>query len=162
MFDLNNPTQLDQLKAELLTDPKGLGYAQHLATGNHSALAAILNATYPLAGNIQLGEVPCYLVRAAISIADWKLLTAEERAYLHMLLDGEMVNLSLGMVDNNLVQAGGIWAPGTGAGSATARGLDSRARLMTLKQRKATRAEELFGLDTQITIDHIPRALARP
>lgn len=162
MFNANDPTQLAALKTELVTDPKALGYAPRIASGDHSALATLLNSTYAAAGNIQLGEVPCYLVRAAISLADWRLLTAEERAYLHMLLDGELVNLSLGMVDNNLVQAGGIWAPGTGAGSAQARGLDSRARLVSLKQRKATRAEELWGLDTQVTIADIPRALALP
>lgn len=162
MYESWNPAHVAALKSELLTDPTARGYAAPLAAGDHQDVAHRLNATYAAAGNIQLGEVPCYLVRAAVSLADWRLLTAEERAYLHMLLDGETVNLSSGMVDNNLVQAGGIWAPGSGAGSAQQRGLDSRGRLMTLKQRKATRAEELFGLDTTIQHADVSAALQAP
>lgn len=162
MFDASNVLHLQQLKAELLADPKALGYAAPLADGNHSALVALILSAYPGSGNVQLGDVPCHKVRSCISLADWRLLTAEERAYIHMLLDGDVVNLSDGMVDNNLVQSGGIWAPGSGAGSAQQRGLDSRPRLMTMKQRKATRAEELWGLDSTVSASDIPRALAQP
>lgn len=154
MFNVSDPVQLQALKTELTTDPKALGYAPHLATGNHSAIAALLNATYPASANIQLGDVPCHKVRSCISLADWVAITPEQRAYLHMLLDGETVNLSDGMVDDNLVKAGGIWPPGTT--------LNSRSRLMAMKQRKATRSEELFGLDSVVTIADIPRALALP
>ncbi len=159
MYNPGDPANIATLKAELQNDPKALGYAAKLAAGDMSGVTNLLLATYPTAGNIQLGNVPCHKVRSCISLADWRTLTAEERAYMHMLLDGDTVNLSDGMVDNNLVQAGGIWAPGTGQGSAQARGLDSRGRLMTLKQRKATRVEELFGLDSTLTHNDVSAAL---
>lgn len=152
MYDNSNAAHRATLKAELLTDPKALGYAQYLADGNHSALVALLMATYPAAGNVQLGDVPCHKVRSCISLADWAAITPEQRAYLHFLLDGETVNLSDGMVDDNLVKVGGIWPPGTA--------LNSRQRIMTMKQKKATRLEELFGLDSSVSVADIPPALA--
>jgi hypothetical protein len=154
MFSQNDPVQLAALKTELTTNPKALGYAPHITSGNHAALAAILNATYPAAGNIQLGDVPCHKVRSCISLADWAAITPEQRTYLHMLLDGETVNLSDGMVDDNLVKAGGIWPPGTT--------LNSRARIVAMKQKKATRAEELFGLDASIQHPAVSAALQLP
>jgi hypothetical protein len=145
------------LKAEIVNDPTSLGYSAKLSVGDISGVADMLNLIR--LSSVQLGDVPCHKVRSCISLGDWIKLTAEERAYIHMILDGDVVNMSDGMIDNNLVQTGGIWAPGSGAGSAQARGLDSRSRLMTMKQRKASRAEELFGIDTFFSHSHVSSAL---
>lgn len=152
MYNPNDATQVAALKTELTTDPKALGYAAHIASGALNTVEALVNATYQAATNVQLGDVPCHKVRSCISLADWVAMTPEQRTYLHMLLDGDTVNLSDGMVDDNLVKAGGIWAPGTL--------LNSRARLIAMKQRKATRSEELFGLDTVLYVPEIAAALA--
>lgn len=160
MFNKNDPAHLSALKAEITTDPKGLGYSS-FDIGDLAGIAAKVSSIYPASINVQLGDVPTHKVRSCISLNDWRLMTPEERSYLHMLLDGDIVNLSDGMVDNNLVTSGGIWAPGpaTTPGSAAARGLDSRARLMGVKQRKATRAEELFGIDTVLSWQDVKAAL---
>jgi hypothetical protein len=153
-----SPQDYAALKSEIVNDPLSLGYSAKVSVGDVSGVADLIN-TIRASVNVQLGEVQCHKVRSCISLGDWNKLTVEERAYIHMILDGETVNLSDGMIDNNLVQAGGIWAPGSGAGSAQARGLDSRSRLMTMKQRKASRAEELFGIDTFFSHSHVSSAL---
>jgi hypothetical protein len=61
------------LRAELLADPAGLGYAAPLAAGNDTAVAALLNAR-TLRGPVPIAELSAYCARSGITGAVKALL----------------------------------------------------------------------------------------
>lgn len=120
------------LKSELENDPALLGYGPFIAAGNHTGLAALLNA--PKVGVVVgRGVVPAHEVVDAIVPGEYASLVAAERDYLLMVVAGGTVNLGDGQTRAALKVL-------FGAGTVT------RANLIALADRTGSRAEELgFG-----------------
>lgn len=118
---------LDLLRAELLTDPKGLGYAGQNAT----QAAAAMNA--PGSGTaVDRTVIPSYEIVNATTASDWAALTAAEKQRYQTLTGA-------GFVDASNANVRAAFQAMFGAGTAT------RTALTAMLTQSRTRAEELFG-----------------
>lgn len=128
------------LRAELLNDPAGLGYAPLIASGSDALLAARLND--PLSGyTVSRGVVPAYAVTSAIPASEFSLLPPANREYLSMLVSAGEVNLD-GQTRTDVKNLFGT-------------NTQARANLTALADRLGSRGEQLgFGLitDTDIAV----------
>jgi hypothetical protein len=156
------------LRSELQADPAGLGYASHLAAGNHQALADLLNwprdgVTAPPVAGAPTGAA-ITVRNPSISAADlleaidnrdfatspnaahvaWFESITQQRTTIALLNEDGSNNRVLGNL-NRLI---------------TSDTQGSRTRLLALATRRGSRAEQLWGPGTVVTIDDIGRALA--
>lgn len=134
------------LKAEGVNDPLGLGYAVHFGTGNDQAIADLLN-TPRQGATVNRTIVPAWEVVNAVVPAEYAALTATYRDYLTFVVSATEVQLGGGGVRDGL---GAVFP----AQSAT------RANLLALLTKQASRAEQLFGFGVTITPDDIAKARA--
>jgi hypothetical protein len=133
------------LKTELTTDPAGLGYAPHLASGSLSPIMELLNA--PRIGvSVFRGVISSYEIINATDPAEWAALTAAEKQRYQMLTGA-------GQVDVSNANVRGAFAAMFGAGTVT------RTALVALASRPGSRAEELWGAGTAPTAADLARAL---
>lgn len=132
------------LKAELVNDPVGLGYAPH-RWGNSSALAALLNAPRAGAADVWNPGVDTDKLRSRVAKSDYVALSADDRAFLAFLLGGDSLDTSLAQVQTD---AGALFP----AGSAT------RTAWLAVARRKPSRAEELWGVGTVIRVSDVDAA----
>ena len=122
------------LTTEINTDPKALGYATLKAqTNGPEAVAAKLNEAGASAETLFKSYVPIEDVIAAIVISEYAAATAANRTFLeNVLLKGSKLKSG----DANLrTSMAAIFAAGT----------TSRANLVALASRSASRAEALWG-----------------
>jgi len=131
------------LKAEIINDPTGLGYAQAWNSGFDSGVADILNAVRSTI-DVSRGVVQAYEVFECILPADWAALTADNKQRVQSIL-------SMGAVDASGSNTRAAFLAAFAAGTTT------RANLIALATRKGSRAEQLFG--QAVTSDDI--AIAR-
>jgi hypothetical protein len=133
------------LKTELTTDPAGLGYAAHLATGSYSPIVDLLAASR--AGyTVFRGVIPAYEVINATVPAEWAALTAGEKQRYQTLTGAGEVDVS-----NANVRA--AFAAMFAAGTAT------RDALVALASRPGSRAEQALGAGITVSADDVARAL---
>lgn len=133
------------LKAEVINDPLGLGYAPYIAPGNDQAIVNILNTVRP-SSSITRTLVDAWEVVNSIVPVEYAALTAPAREYLNMVISANKVQLGGGAVRDGLSLVFGV-------------GTTTRANITALLSRPGTRAEELFGIDIKISLEDI--ALAR-
>jgi hypothetical protein len=136
------------LKTEINTDPKNLGYAQHVLSGNDQEIATLLNTLGASNETISREEIsPSELVNNIV-YSEWVSTTTDQKTYLNMVL-------ATGKIDalNTNVRAGLLAMFGTGT--------TSRANLIDISTRPASRAESLFGRGTIITNRDVAKAIAR-
>lgn len=130
------------LKAELDTDPGGLGYGPHLASGNDIALVDLLNAINP-AISVPRDLIPSYEIFEAIVPTEWSALSAQEKQRIQVILSMGQVDVRGTNTKNAFIEA---FAGGT----------QTRANLIALATRPGSRAEELFG--QSVSLDDIVKA----
>lgn len=131
------------LRTELQTDPQALGYAPHVASGNHTALRKLINEPGLSGETITVTSLSVEAIKDAIVYSEMLALNAQQRDTLIFLLQGSQLNLS-----NNVKQA---FADLFGAGTT------SRSNLQALATRPASRAEALF--DQSVSLADIGAAL---
>jgi hypothetical protein len=147
---------LQQIRTEIDTDPKSLGYATlKLQNNANEAVAAKLNQVGSVpADTIFKSYVPIEDVIAAIVRSDYDALPtaapAAARTFLNeVLLKGTRVKSG----DSNLrASMTGVFASGT----------TTRNNLVALASRAASRAEFLWGEGTVISDTQVSEALALP
>lgn len=89
---------LAQLKTELQSDPKGLGYAAPIAAGDDTAVAALVNSTYAGVGTVWRSSVPVADFLAALVWSEVSTFTQTQwEAFSVMLIplriDASQVNV---------------------------------------------------------------------
>lgn len=131
------------LKQELQNDPQALGYALILATGNHVAIAALMNDPTK-GGTLNLPSADCDQVRAQIVASEYATMSANDKAFLNFLLAGRDLYLS-----NNVKS----WV------NALPNFTLSKSGAGALFSRPQSRAEALFGQNTIIQYGDIAIAL---
>ena len=133
------------LKTEIDTDPTGLGFASHVASGDHSQIAALLNE---INTSIQVDRelVPAHEVASAVVASEYGALTARERERYAALISTSKVNVK----SQNTRDAFLEMFP---AGSTT------RANLATLQTKDGSRAEQVLGEGVSISHADVSQAL---
>jgi len=127
---------LAALKAELLADPAGFGYAPMLAAGQDGTLADALNAVRQTI-DINRGVIPSYEIINATTPSDWTALSAAEKQRYQTLTGA-------GQVDSGNANVRAAFQAMFAAGTAT------RTALTALLTRKGSRAEQLFGAGVEV------------
>ena len=133
------------LKAELLADPAGLGYAPLLAAGADGTVADLLNAVRDTI-SIDRGVIPSYEIVNATAPAEWTALSASEKQRYQTLTGA-------GQVDSGNINVRAAFQAMFAAGTAT------RTALVALVTRKGSRAEQVFG--PGVVVDFMSIAEAR-
>lgn len=141
-----NPTQLQNLKTELTTDPRGYGYAADLAAGNDSGLVAKLNlARDGSNGGPQIrvnnATVDTGAIRAAITKAAYDGLVTGDRAWLNWLTGAGTITVGA----DTLQTLAGV-PTSTGSVWAVANRTAMNAAMEALLRFNGSRAQELFGI----------------
>lgn len=131
------------LQSELLNDPAALGYAPLLAAGRYGEVVAALNLSRV---GVTVGRtvIPSWEFVNAIVPTEYITLTQAQRDYLTMLAAAGQVQLGGGGVRDALTA---LFGPAT----------QSRANLIVLLNRPASRAEFLFG--QAVAIEDCVRAI---
>jgi len=146
------------LKTELQTDPKSLGYAPYLATGNNNALANLLNEVHDSSSGTGDPEYEVTVNGVSVRDAMKKIVPSEYAALTEAKRDGWRDILVLAQIEGGLIPntdtdirsfIQDIWATTT-----------TLANFAELETRDGSRAEALFGADTVIDDDDIVRAMA--
>ena len=138
------PISYTALKAEAVADPLGIGYAPHIASGNDQAIADLFN-TPRQGATVSRTLVPAWEVVNAVVPTEYAALTAAAREYLTFAVAAGELQLGGGGVRDGLAA---VFAANTA----------TRANLVALLDKPATRAEELFGFGVTITTDDIAKA----
>lgn len=119
------------LANELNTDPQTLGYAPFISSGNNTVLRRLLNTPGQSGESIERDTIPVEWVRDQLVFTEVAALTTAERETLTVLLSGNHLTV------NPRTKA--AFSQIFGAGTTT------RANLVALLNRPASRAEVLFG-----------------
>ena len=125
-----------QLKAEILTDPQGLGYAALWESGDDLGLLAILNDK-ALGGTISRLYITAAELQGAMDPTEFAAFSAAFIARWQCFLMVTMASLPI--ATGNLKQQLLAMFPNS-AGTA-----NSRANLIALQSRAGSRIEALFG-----------------
>lgn len=157
--------QLQQLKTEITTDPKGLGLAALGVNGSVGAVTERINTRYPdvLAYNAAAVQADYTvledaantdLLRSALHPTDFVALTADQRAYFDFLTECAVVKVQ--PYHRTWVQAN--------ISNATIGGVpqNSRKRILDILDRDGSRAEALFGAGVAVLESEVIAALALP
>ena len=136
---------LAALRTELQNDPTALGYAAHVASGSDVDLAALLNAARS-GITVFRGLIQSYEIINATDPTEWSALGSAEKQRYQTLTGAGRVDTA-----NANVRAAFL--------AMFANGTATRAALVALASRTASRAEQLFGADTTISTDLIACAL---
>lgn len=136
-----------QLATEIDNDPQALGYATLLAqTNGPEAVAGRLNEAGASGETLFKSYVAIEDVLAAIVATEFNSLTAAQKTACDMFLRGDRVKSG----DANLrTTIAGLFAGGT----------TSRANLIALASRAASRAEALWGEGTVVSAQDVGSAL---
>lgn len=141
------------LKGELQLDPQGMGYAALILDGNDAALAALLNETRP-AILMERETVRSSEFMDAIHPTEFGTLTA---------LQLNRLSFFLTMFSSQGREAGGIPLKRANVrlmlDAIFTTNPVTKAALVTLRQRAGSRAEQLFGADTQVRHEDVAIAL---
>lgn len=138
---------ISALTTELQTDPTGRGYAAHVATGNHDELARLINE---FQGGITV-EKPSITSQELIDSVvqtEYGGLSAANRQYFDMLAGSARIDTRTGRPAR--VGLLNIFAAGT----------TTRTNLTAVVQRNGSRAEQLWGYGTVVTVAEIGQALS--
>ena len=136
--------QYTELNIEITTDPKALGYDGK----DNNEIAALLNAAGGSSETIDHGIVDGQELQMAVVISEYIALSDTQRAGWTAI-----ISAGAGQIDTAdqrvRDQIKAIWGAGT----------DTRANLMALEARSASRAEVLFGADVSVSHTDVGRAV---
>ena len=139
-----------QLRAELLTDAGGLGYAPYVTANNDTTLADLLNDRTK-GGNIDRVRVTAAELQSCVVASEaLALTTAQSNLWVALLTaaaDGGIL-LSDNQIRNQIL------AVFTASGAGT-----TRSKVSTLQQRAGSRAEALWGEGTTVSYADVGVAL---
>lgn len=136
--------QRTALASEINTNPLGLAYSGK----TNQQDADLLNTPGASSQTIDSGVVPSYQIWAAIVSAEWTALSAIQQQQLRDWVSG-------GYVDTSSSTVRAVFGALFGAQTTT------RANLMALTARPASRAEILFGRGTIVLAEDVSAALNR-
>lgn len=139
------------LRTELSTDPNGYGYAPLIAAGNYEGLAALVNL--PRAAiTMRRNDISALEVLEAIDTRDFVASpTALQSAWFESITQYPRIRFRDDAGVNTRVRANLNRLVNDTQGSQT--------RLDALAVRQGSRAEQLFGRDTDVSYLDIGRAL---
>jgi hypothetical protein len=158
-------TQLVTLKTEFQTDPRGYGYAGQMNPRNDDMLARLINfardgVTVPPAGvagqsiKINQATVNTGLIRGATTLGAFGGLNVDEKDWFSWLtangeipVNAETLQQLAGVPDS----AGSMWL--------LADRPAMNAAMEAIMRKWGSRAEELFGRGTVVSIDDVGKAL---
>lgn len=123
------------LKTEIINDPASLGYAGSL----DKQVANLLNKKGLSGETIDNDILESYKIVNAIDATEWEALIDIERERLNLILSTGKVDISN---VNIKLQIGEMFGAGT----------DTRAALLALTTRPASRAEILFGNGVSVSL----------
>lgn len=143
------------LRAELLADPEGLGYAAPLAAGDDTAVAALLNAR-TLRGPVPIAELSAYCAGSGITGAVKALLEVPlgtdiaPDVPMTLQLKGLLYTVETLLVTDYRLSTADVDDPAFGAALDGLQSLgvidaDKRAAVVALGADRASRADALFG-----------------
>lgn len=135
-----------QLASEINLDPKALGYAPHVTSGNDSAIASILNSTYAGVAVVYRSNLLPQEVLKSLVWAELSTKTAVQIAIIQLLLAPNFIDAGQVTIRDIFV---GIFPTG-----ATINNLNAISKVVN-----PTRAEELWGAPTKITATEVAIAL---
>ena len=158
--------QLQTLKTELTTDPRGYGYAALITAKNWNGLRDAVNLPRPApVPAIRRTDIEVADIYAAIAVADYTALPGNptaaqlstERRFLAWLSGLSALKTVRLLNDDGtdtqvVVNFRAMFAAGTGTIN----------RLVALANRLGTRSEELFGRDVFVTDGEVETALRLP
>lgn len=136
-FDRSNPAHLAALKAEIATDPAGMGYVP--SGGTVELLAKLNNPALNVGGDTLLRpteELDIPDIAAVINPSEYAALSAYDQQWVIMFINRP--------ADEMLRPYQAKFLSLFGAGSVT------RAAALALRTKDASRAEVLFGVNTVI------------
>ena len=140
---------LAALATELATDPLKLSYAPYVAKANDWAVAKLLNATEgPGVGDVPAGLIDGSQLLRALDPDDFVKLTADQCAQLSLLFAIGKTGQS--GIDLSNDETFAIFTKLLSQSMPTTAG-----NLSTLRTRKGSRAEVLFGAGTTITAEQV-------
>lgn len=135
------------LASEINTDPKALGYAAPKASGADGAVAAILNATYAGVGTVYRRNIAPHEIEECLVYAELGSLTVQQWQLFQTVLEAGVIDASKATIQNILI---GMFPNTT----------TTYANLVAVaKTPNPTRAEELWGQGTVVTVADVAHAL---
>lgn len=151
---------LAALKAELTTDPAGLGYAPLITSGDDAGLVARLNAK-AYRGYVPIVELAAYCAKAGITGAVLVALetpvgtdgmTSQFKGVLHTVLTLVQIDFRLTSAD---VDDPAFGASLDALAAATLVTADQKAAILALGDGRRSRAESLWGDGTAVAADDV-------
>jgi len=134
------------LRTELQQDPKTLGYAAHITSGNDQAITDILNTTGATSEVLLREAVDAREIVQCFVYSEWLALTADQKAYINMAIGA-------GTVDSSNANIGVAFGTIFGAGTQTI------LNLVAMATRPASRAEVVLGRGVSVSATDIAHAL---
>ncbi len=132
------------LKAELDTDPSGLGYAAHMTSGNNTALVGLLNEPHA-ADQVDRGIVPAHEIVTATDATEWAALSSAEKGRYDTITGA-------GEIDASATNVRDAFAAMFAGGTTT------RTALLAIGTRDGSRVEALFGVGESASLDDVRKA----
>lgn len=146
---------LTALKTELTTDPTGLGYPPDAA--DTAADASIINTLGISGETIEPEFVTTLQAHAAIELTEFLTLTSGEQSFWLAMIQSAAAGGGFPVKDPAVrAQIGALFRAGEGNQP------DTRAALIVLQTRTATRAEVLFGEGISASPQDCAQARALP
>jgi len=145
-FNVNDPADLLALKTEIETDPTGLGYSDQ----NTSDDLALINDTRPTI-KVSKPKISSALIRSTTTYEAYNGLLADRQEWLKWMtgsngFDEENVTVTPDLRTKlTATDLNSIWAAGDRA--------EMSAAMLALIDVDGSRAEELFGYNTTISIN---------
>lgn len=138
-FDNTNPTDLAALKSEYINDPEAIGYAA--ANGTTKVILSLLNDAANNATGATVNkpseELDIPEIAAVIDSTEYDALSAFDKEWVKMFINKP--------AEEMLKPYRAKFLEIFGNGTAT------RTAVLALRRKSASRAEELFGVNTVIT-----------
>ncbi len=141
---LNND-QLAILATELTDDPKSMGYAGT----SHPEAAALLNEVGGSSETVPNTSVPIHAVRDEIRASEWEALSQGKRDLMLLIFGNGDTDID---ITNSLLVAQILNTFTNGAAPLT------RAAMIALATRPASRGEVLFGANVVVTATDVAEA----
>ena len=146
------PVGLSALRVELLTDPVSMGYSSYVSNGTFSILTGIVNSVsanaHTVTSAVAVSRVASLDLQVAVVAAEFLALSAGTQALWNAALTAAVNGIAISNTTFR-AQVTTVWSAGT----------TTRANLVTLQERRCSRAETLFGEQTQVDVDQIAKAV---
>ena len=148
-FDRTDPTDLAELKSEVLTDPNGYGY---IPENTDSGVLDIINMKRPEI-TVNKPRISAADIRSDVTYDAYDTLAIDEQEWIRWITGSNGVNEeSVNVTADLRQQLAGDPTP-TGSIWATAHRTEMNAAMSALMDVPGTRAEQLWGYGTTITRD---------